>query len=55
MREVKNSGRLEDKDSSAMAICGSGWFGFGDVDVYGARCIGGTGGGGNDSGHANES
>jgi len=37
-REVKDSGRLEDKDFSAVAIYGSCWFGRGDIDVSGARC-----------------
>jgi len=35
-KEVKSSGRLEDKDFSAVAISVSGFFGFRVIDVYGA-------------------
>lgn len=35
---MKNTGRLEDKDFSAMALLCSGFFGRHDIGEFGARC-----------------
>jgi hypothetical protein len=37
-REVKNSGRLEDKDFCAVALLCSGFFGRHDIGKFGAGC-----------------
>jgi len=52
-REVKNSGRLEDKGFSAVAISATWFLGFYGIDAYGAWYIDRTVGGGNNTGHPN--